>query len=74
MGPAVPGSSVRFHVLIDGEPPGAADGVDVDDEGTGTVTEPRMYQLIRQVKPIADRQFEIEFPDSGIEVFSFTFG
>jgi len=74
MGPAVPGSSVRFRVLIDGEPPGAAHGVDVDDEGNGTVTEPRMYQLIRQVKPIADRQFEIEFPDSGIEVFSFTFG
>jgi hypothetical protein len=31
-------------------------------EGNGTVTEPRMYQLIRQVTPIADRQFEIDFP------------
>ena len=53
---------------------GAAHGVDVDDEGNGTVTEPRMYQLIRQVKPIADRQFEIEFLDSGVEAFAFTFG
>jgi hypothetical protein len=74
MGPAVRGSSVRFRVLIDGEPPGAAHGVDVDEEGNGTVTEPRMYQLIRQKKPIVDRQFEIQFLNSGIEVFSFTFG
>jgi Thioredoxin like C-terminal domain len=74
MGPAVPGTSVRFRVLIDGKPPGAAHGVDVDDQGNGTVTEQRMYQLIRQPKPIADRQFEIEFLDSGVEAFAFTFG
>ena len=74
MGPAAPGTSVRFRVLIDGEPPGAAHGVDVDDQGHGTVNEPRMYQLIRQPGPIVDRQFEIEFLDSGVEAFSFTFG
>ena len=74
MGPAVPGTSVRYRVLIGGEPPGAAHGVDVDDQGNGTVTEPRMYQLIRQPEPIVDRQFEIEFLDSGVEAFSFTFG
>ncbi len=74
MGPAVPGTSVRFRVLIGGEPPGAAHGVDVDDQGNGMVTEPRMYQLIRQREPIVDRQFEIEFLHSGIEAFSFTFG
>jgi len=74
MGPAVPGTSVRFRVLIDGKPTGAAHGVDVDDQGNGTVTEQRMYQLIRQPKPIADRQFEIEFLDSGVEAFAFTFG
>jgi len=33
-----------------------------------------MYQLIRQGKPIVDRQFEIEFFDPGAEAFSFTFG
>ncbi len=74
MGPAVPGSSVRFRTRIDGQPPGAAHGSDLDDAGNGTVTEPRMYQLIRQAAPIADRQFEIEFLDSGVEAFSFTFG
>jgi len=74
MGPTVRGSSVRFRVLVDGGPPGAARGTDVDAEGYGAVTEPRMYQLIRQPKPIADRQFEIEFLDSGVEAYDFTFG
>ena len=53
MGPAAPGTSVRFRVLIDGQPPGAAHGIDVDEQGNGTVTEQRLYQLIRQPKPIA---------------------
>jgi len=74
MGQAVPETSVRFRVSIDGHPPGAAHGVDVDDQGNGTVTEQRMYQLIRQPEPIADRLFEIEFLDPGVEAFAFTFG
>ncbi len=74
MGPVVRGTPVRFRVLIDGHGPGAAHGVDVDDQGNGTVTEQRLYQLIRQPKPIADRQFEIEFLDPGAEAFAFTFG
>lgn len=74
MGPSARGSSVRFRVLIDGRPPGAAHGIDVDDQGNGTVAEQRLYQLIRQPKPIADRKFEIEFLDSGVEAFAFTFG
>ncbi len=74
MGPATRGKSVRFRVLIDGRPPGTAHGSDVDDRGNGTVTEQRLYQLIRQPKPIVDRQFEIEFLDPGVEAFSFTFG
>jgi hypothetical protein len=74
MGPSAPGTSVRFRVLIDGNVPGTAHGSDVDDQGSGRVTESRMYQLIRQPKPIVDRQFEIEFIDSGVEAFSFTFG
>src|SRR5947208_305002 len=56
------------------QPPAAAHGIDVDDQGNGTVTEQRLYQLIRQPKPIADRQFEIEFLDPGVEAFAFTFG
>ncbi len=74
MGPAVRGASVRFRVLIDGQPPGAAHGTDVDEQGNGTVAEQRLYQLIRQSTPIADRQFEIEFLDPGVEAFAFTFG
>src|SRR5262252_3505690 len=74
MGPATPGNSVRFRVRIDGMPPGAAHGIDVDEQGNGTVTEQRLYQLIRQPQPITDRQFEIEFLAPGVEAFAFTFG
>ncbi len=74
MGPVAPATSVRFRVLIDGQPPGAAHGSDVDAQGMGTVTGQRLYQLVRQPKPIAARLFEIEFLDSGAEAFAFTFG
>jgi hypothetical protein len=74
MGPAAPGSSVKFRVLIDGRPPGANHGVDVDEQGFGAVTEQRMYTLVRQGGAIADRQFEIEFLDAGAEAFAFSFG
>lgn len=74
MGPAAVGTTVRFRVLIDGQPPGAAHGIDIDDEGNGTVTEQRLYQLIRQPAPITGRQIEIEFLDAGAEVYAFTFG
>jgi len=74
MGPSARGTAVRFRVHIDGEPPGAAHGIDVDGQGNGTVTEPRMYQLIRQPEPIADRVFEIEFIGPGVKAFDFTFG
>jgi thiol-disulfide isomerase/thioredoxin len=74
MGPATPGTSGKFRVLIDGKAPGAAHGDDVDEQGYGTVTEQRLYQLIRQSGPIADRQFEIEFSGPGAEAFAFTFG
>ena len=74
LGPAAKGTSVRFHVRIDGQAPGSAHGSDVDEQGQGAVTQQRLYQLIRQSRPITDRQFEIEFLDSGVEAFSFTFG
>jgi thiol-disulfide isomerase/thioredoxin len=74
MGPARAGATVRFRVLIDGQAPGAAHGLDVDALGMGTATTHRMYQLLRQRSPIADRLFEIEFLDPGVDVFSFTFG
>jgi thiol-disulfide isomerase/thioredoxin len=74
MGPAVLGTSVRFAVLVDGEPPGAAHGADVDAQGNGTVTEQRLHQLIRQPGPVIDRTFEIAFLDRGVEAYAFTFG
>jgi Thioredoxin like C-terminal domain len=74
MGPAKRGFSIKFRVLIDGKPPGLAHGVDTDDQGNGTATEQRMYQLIRQPGSIGDHVFEIEFLESGIEAFSFSFG
>ncbi len=74
MGPATPGTPVPFRVRLDGVAPGAAHGLDVDAHGNGTVTGPRLYQLIRQPNPISDRQFEIEFSDAGVQAFAFTFG
>lgn len=74
MGPATHGSSLRYRVTIDGKPPGASHGVDVDADGLGTIDQPRMYQLIRQSAPIADRQIEVEFLDAGAQLFAFTFG
>jgi thiol-disulfide isomerase/thioredoxin len=74
MSPPREGMPVRFRVSIDGQPPGPAHGLDVDNGGNGIVVESRLYQLIRQPKPIVDRQFEIEFLDAGVETFAFTFG
>jgi thiol-disulfide isomerase/thioredoxin len=74
MGPAVPGASVRFRVLIDGQPPGDAHGIDVDDQGNGTATEQRLYQLIRQRGPVTEHTFEITFLDPGVQAYAFTFG
>jgi thiol-disulfide isomerase/thioredoxin len=74
MGPATPGSSVRFRVRLDGKAPGAAHGSDVDAQGEGVASEQRLHQLIRQPGSIADRTFEIEFLDPGVEAYAFTFG
>jgi len=68
------GIPLRFRVLIDGQPPGASHGIDVDEQGKGVVLEARLYQLIRQTAPVVDRQIEIEFLDLGVEVYAFTFG
>lgn len=74
MRPAVAGTSVRVRVRIDGRPPGPAHGLDVDEDGNGTVIGQRLYQLVRQPGPIVDRLFEIEFLDAGVEGYVFTFG
>jgi hypothetical protein len=65
---------VQFRVLVDGEPPGDAHGLDVDREGYGTVTAQRLYQLVREPGRIRDRTFEITFLAPGVEAYVFTFG
>ena len=74
MGQAAPGTSQPFRVLLDGQPPGASHGADVDSQGSGMVTRPRLYQLIRQAGPISDHTFEIIFLEPGAQAYAFTFG
>jgi thiol-disulfide isomerase/thioredoxin len=74
MGPPAPGASVPFRVHIDGQPPREAHGLDVDVEGNGTLSQQRLYQLIRQPGPISDRTLEITFLGAGAEAYVFTFG
>lgn len=74
LGPTTAGRPVRFRVRLDGAPPGADHGVDTDGQGLGVVQAPRMYQLVRQTRPVADRIFEIEFIDPGVRAYVFTFG
>jgi thiol-disulfide isomerase/thioredoxin len=74
MGMRARGQSVPFRVLVDGEPPGAAHGVDVDEDGHGAVVEQRLYQLVRQAGSISDRTFDITFLAPGVEAYAFTFG
>jgi thiol-disulfide isomerase/thioredoxin len=68
------GTSVPFRVLVDGEPPGDAHGLDVDEQGHGTLVQPRLYQLIRERGSVTDRTFEISFLAPGVEAYVFTFG
>jgi len=73
MGPGN-GKPVRFRVLLDGAPPAADHGTDTDADGWGTVREQRLYQLIRQSGDVREHVFSIEFPQAGVQAYSFTFG
>ena len=74
MGPPRQDRPVPFRITVDGRPPGAAHGADVDDAGAGTVSDHRLYGLLRQPGPIVERTLDIEFVDRGVEAFAFTFG
>ncbi|MCX4152886.1 MULTISPECIES: cytochrome c biogenesis protein DipZ [Paraburkholderia] len=74
LGPGKDGKPVRFRVSVDGAAPGAAHGTDVAADGTGTVTEQRLYQLVRQTGDVTDHTFSIEFLDPGVQAYAFTFG
>ncbi len=74
LGPTADGKPVRFKVTVDGKPPGEAHGMDVAADGTGAVSEQRLYQLVRQPDGSADHTFAIEFLDPGVSAYAFTFG
>ena len=74
LAPPADGAPVRFSVRLDGGPPGDAHGVDVDESGEGTLSEPRMYQLVRRRGAVRPRTFEITFDDPGVRAYVFTFG
>ena len=74
MGPASRGAAIPFRVFLDGQPAADARGSDVASDGSGIVDDQDTYQLIRQTGPIADRRFEIEFLEPGVEAYCFTFG
>jgi len=74
LGPGADGKPVRFKVRIDGQVPGGAHGTDVAPDGSGSVTEQRLYQLVRQSGEVKDRTFSIEFLDPGVAAYAFTFG
>ena len=69
-----PRDPIAFRVTLDGEAPGAAHGVDVDEDGNGELREGRMYQLTRQPGANADRTLELTFEAPGAEAYSLTFG
>ena len=74
LAPPASGAPVRFTVLLDGQAPGDDHGIDVDEAGEGTLSEPRMYQLVRQRGPIRQLTFEIAFDGPGVRAYAFTFG
>jgi thiol-disulfide isomerase/thioredoxin len=74
LGAPDPSRPVRFRVTLDGHAPGEDHGVDVQPDGTGRVSEQRLYQLLRLAQPAGEHTFTIEFLDPGVQAYSFTFG
>ncbi|MGC1459993.1 MAG: cytochrome c biogenesis protein DipZ [Steroidobacteraceae bacterium] len=74
LGPMKDGHAVHFRVRLDGKEPGDSKGADIAADGSGVVTEQRLYQLIRLTHPGDEHTVEIDFQDAGVEAFAFTFG
>ncbi len=74
LGPGIGAGPVHFQVTLDGKAPGKNHGTDTDAEGFGTITDTRLYQLVRQAGPVGAHTFEIRFTDPGAKAFAFTFG
>ncbi len=74
LGPSADGKPVRFQVTVDGRAPAESHGTDIDADGNGTVTQTRLYQMVRQAGDVKERTFEVRFLDPGVKAFAFTFG
>ena len=46
----------------------------IDEDGKGTLEQPRLYQLIREPRAIRDRTVEISFLEPSVEAYALTFG
>jgi thiol-disulfide isomerase/thioredoxin len=62
-----------FRVLLDGLAPGAARGMDLDEQGYGVLREGRMYQLVR-TRDVHEHHVEVIFSRPGVRAYVFTFG
>jgi thiol-disulfide isomerase/thioredoxin len=65
---------IPFSLVLDGEAPGRAHGIDVAENGHGVLTDGRLYQLVRQNDDVRQRTLEISFHAPGAEAYAFTFG
>jgi thiol-disulfide isomerase/thioredoxin len=65
---------IPFRVLLDDQAPGSSHGVDVDEDGNGSLQEGRLYQLVREHDAVRERTLEITFLEPGAEAYVFTFG
>ncbi|HEY2181135.1 MAG TPA: redoxin domain-containing protein [Solirubrobacteraceae bacterium] len=65
---------IPFRVLLDGDAPGAAHGIDVDEHGVGLLDDGRLYQLVREPGVVRERTLEITFLEAGAEAYVLTFG
>jgi hypothetical protein len=74
LGPGPDGKPIRFRVRLDGNAPGANHGADTDANGDGVIKQQRLYQLIRQAAAVGEHVFSIEFLDTGVQAYAFTFG
>jgi thiol-disulfide isomerase/thioredoxin len=65
---------IPFRVLLDGQAPGPSHGVDVDQDGNGSLGDGRLYQLVQQAGEVRECTVEITFLEPGAEAYVFTFG
>jgi hypothetical protein len=65
---------IPFRVTLDGEPPGASHGLDVDADGNGVLRDGRLYQLVRHAGVVRERTLEVTFDERGAGAYVFTFG